>query len=89
MAKPYPELAGQDTVERWLVTGALERYVQHRPTETTGGCNACAYADPLSDRLCTLADISAADFDLGVSGLNCTRFVPAVASEAVGSRPQA
>jgi hypothetical protein len=50
--------------------------------QPTGGCNACRFADPLSDRLCTVPDISAEDFDLGVSGINCSRFQPREAEEA-------
>jgi hypothetical protein len=42
--------------------------------EASGGCNACLFADPFSDRLCTVPDISPEDFDLGVSGIDCSRF---------------
>jgi hypothetical protein len=44
--------------------------------EPIGGCDACRFEDPFSDRLCTIPDISLEDFDLGVSGINCSRFQP-------------
>jgi len=65
-----------DPVERWLVESDLSARLRAVQAQPTGGCNACRFADPLSDRLCTIPDISAADFDLGVSGINCSRFAP-------------
>jgi hypothetical protein len=44
--------------------------------EPVGGCDACQFEEPFSDRLCTLPDISKDDFALGVSGINCSRFQP-------------
>ena len=41
-----------------------------------GGCDACRFEDPFSERLCTIPDISAEDFDLGVHGIDCSRFQP-------------
>jgi len=41
-----------------------------------GGCDACRFEDPFSERLCTVPDISPEDFDLGVHGINCSRFQP-------------
>jgi hypothetical protein len=63
-------------VERWLVESDLSACLRAVQAQPTGGCNACRFADPLNDRLCTLPDISAEDFDLGVSGINCSRFAP-------------
>ena len=40
-------------------------------SQPIGGCDACRFADTFSDRLCTIPDISAEDFDLGVSGMDC------------------
>ncbi len=65
-----------DPVERWLVTSDLSARLRAVQAQPTGGCNACRFADPLSDRLCTILDISTEDFDLGVSGINCSRFAP-------------
>jgi hypothetical protein len=65
-----------DPVERWLVESDLRARLRAVQAQPTGGCNACRFADPLSDRLCTIPDISAEDFDLGVSGINCSRFAP-------------
>jgi hypothetical protein len=65
-----------DPVERWLVESDLSARLRAVPVQPTGGCNACRFADPLSDRLCTIPDISTEDFDLGVSGINCSRFAP-------------
>jgi hypothetical protein len=65
-----------DPVERWLVESDLSTRLRAVQAQPTGGCNACRFADPLSDRLCTIPDISAEDFDLGVSGINCSRFAP-------------
>lgn len=39
-----------------------------------GGCDACRHADQLSDRICTLPDISREDLDCGISGVNCSRW---------------
>ena len=65
-----------DPVERWLVASDLSARLRAVQAQPTGGCNACRFADPLSDRLCTILDISPEDFDLGVSGINCSRFAP-------------
>ncbi len=65
-----------EPVERWLVESDLSARLRAVQAQPTGGCNACRFADPLSDRLCTIPDISAEDFDLGVSGINCSRFAP-------------
>lgn len=65
-----------EPVERWLVESDLSTRLRAVQAQPTGGCNACRFADPLSDRLCTIPDISAEDFDLGVSGINCSRFAP-------------
>ena len=65
-----------DPVERWLVASDLSARLRAVQAQPTGGCNACRFADPLSDRLCTILDISTEDFDLGVSGINCSRFAP-------------
>ena len=65
-----------DPVERWLVESDLSARLRAVQAQPTGGCNACRFADPLSDRLCTILDISTEDFDLGVSGINCSRFAP-------------
>lgn len=65
-----------ELVERWLVESDLSTRLRAVQAQPTGGCNACRFADPLSDRLCTIPDISAEDFDLGVSGINCSRFAP-------------
>ena len=70
------ELRIPEPVERWLVESALSVRLRAVQAQPTGGCNACRFADPLSDRLCTIPDISAEDFDLGVSGINCSRFAP-------------
>ena len=65
-----------EPVERWLVESDLSARLRAVQVQPTGGCNACQFADPLSDRLCTIPDISAKNFDLGVSGINCSRFAP-------------
>lgn len=65
-----------DPIELWLVESDLSARLRAVQAQPTGGCNVCRFADPLSDRLCTLPDISAEDFDLGVSGINCSRFAP-------------
>ncbi|MBI1926652.1 hypothetical protein HYR99_20725 [Candidatus Poribacteria bacterium] len=44
--------------------------------EPIGGCDACRFEDPFSEELCTIPDISPEDFNLGVSGINCSRFQP-------------
>ncbi len=51
----------------------IKAYLAEQPN---GGCNACRFADPFSEEICTLPDISASDFDLGVHGMNCSRFQP-------------
>jgi len=76
METPKFVLAIPDLVDRGMVEGALAKRVRAVQAQPAGGCNACRFADPLSDRLCTLPDISVEDFDLGVSGLPCSRFVP-------------
>ena len=65
-----------EPVERWLVESDLSARLRAVQAQPTAGCKACQFADPLSDRLCTIPDISAEDFDLGVSGINCSRFAP-------------
>ena len=65
-----------DPVERWLMASDLSARLRAVQAQPTGGCNACRFADPLSDRLCTILDISPEDVDLGVSGINCSRFAP-------------
>jgi hypothetical protein len=45
-------------------------------SQPRGGCDACRFEDPFSERLCTVPDISPEDFDLGVHGINCSRFQP-------------
>ena len=69
-------MAVDDVVRRWVANRRLEACLRALGVQTLGGCNACRFADPLSDRLCTILDISAEDFDLGVSGINCSRFEP-------------
>ena len=69
-------LAVPDLVDRWLAQGDFTARLHTLQAQPKGGCNACRFADPLSDRLCTIPDISAEDFDLGVSGINCSRFQP-------------
>ena len=76
MEAPKFVLAIPGLVDRWMVEGVLAKRVRTVQAQPTGGCNACRFAEPLSDRLCTLPDISVEDFDLGVSGLPCSRFVP-------------
>ncbi len=44
--------------------------------EPREGCDACRFEYPFSDRLCTIPDISAEDFALGVSGINRSCFQP-------------
>lgn len=72
--------AVDDLVQRWLADGDLSTRLDVLRVQPVGGCNACRFADPFSDRLCTILDISAEDFDLGVSGINCSRFQPLSAS---------
>ena len=62
----------EDLVNR-LTPAEWKARAQAWLAEPTGGCDACRLTDPFSDRLCTLPDISAADFDLGVSGIDCSR----------------
>ncbi len=69
-------IAADDLIHRWQVDGSLDRRLRALSVQPIGGCNACRFADPFSDRLCTVPDISAEDFDLGVSGTNCSRFEP-------------
>ena len=76
MDTPQSVLRVPEPVERWLVESDLSTRLRAVQAQPTGGCNACRFADPLSDRLCTIPDISAEDFDLGVSGINCSRFAP-------------
>jgi hypothetical protein len=71
-----PVIDVDDLVHQWLAGGHLDDRLRTLRAQPTGGCNACHFADPLSDRLCTIRDISAEDFDLGVSGINCSRFEP-------------
>jgi len=71
-----PVIAVDDLVQRWLTDGDLSVRLDVLRARPVGGCNACRFADPFSDRLCTIPDISAEDFDLGVSGINCSRFEP-------------
>ena len=65
-----------DPVERWLAESDLSARLRAVQAQPTGGCNAGRCADPLSDRLCTLPDMSAEDVDLGVSDINGSRFAP-------------
>ena len=47
--------------------------------EPIGGCDACRFENvfgDFSEPLCTIPDISPEDFDLWVSGINCSRFQP-------------
>jgi hypothetical protein len=71
-----PVIAIDDLVQRWLTDSDLCARLSTLRAQPVGGCNACRFADPFSDRLCTIPDISADDFDLGVSGINCSRFQP-------------
>ena len=74
--------AGDDLAQRWCVDGRLDMRLRTLSAQPAEGCNACRFADPFSDRLCTVPDISAEDFDLGVSGANCSRFEPYKANAA-------
>ena len=76
MDTTHAEINVREKVERWLVESDLRVRLHAVQAQPTGGCNTCRFADPLSDRLCTIPDISAEDFDLGVSGINCSRFAP-------------
>jgi hypothetical protein len=67
----------------------LAAHVNDLSSAPSGGCDACRFADPLSDRLCTVPDISAEDFDLGVSGINCSRFQPRRGPAATARPPGA
>lgn len=71
-----PVRAVDDLVQRWRADGNLSARLRALRAQPLGGCNACRFADPFSDRLCTIPDISTEDFDLGVSGINCSRFQP-------------
>ena len=64
------ELLNRRTPEEWRAWA--REYLA--AAEPQGGCDACRFEDPFSDRLCTIPDISAEDLDLGVSGINCSRF---------------
>ena len=75
MATTNQLISVEDLVNRWTPEEWRER-IQVYLTQPQGGCDACRFEDPFSDRLCTIPDISAEDFDLGVSGLNCSRFEP-------------
>ena len=76
MDTPRPVMTFDDLVEHWRTEGRFDMTRCSPQAPSIGGCNGCSFADPFSDRLCTLPDISAEDFDLGVSGINCSRFVP-------------
>ena len=75
MAATEPLISVEDLVNRWTPEEWKKR-IQAYLAQPRGGCDACRFEDPFSDRLCTIPDISAEDFDLGVSGLNCSRFEP-------------
>jgi len=66
------ELLNRRTPEEWKARARAYLAV----AGPRGGCDVCRFADPFSDRLCTIPDISPEDFDLGVSGINCSRFQP-------------
>ena len=74
--------ADDDLVHCWCLDGRLDARLRTLSVQPVGGCNACRFADPFSDRLCTVPDISAKDFGLGVSGTNCSRFEPHEAKAA-------
>jgi hypothetical protein len=76
MDTPRPVMTITDLVQQWRTDGRFDRDLCSLHAPSKGGCNVCRFADPFSDRLCTLPDISAEDFDLGVSGHNCSRFAP-------------
>ena len=69
-------LAVPDLVDHWLAQSDFTTRLRAVQVHRQGGCNACRFADSLSDQLCTIPDISPEDFDLGVSGINCSRFQP-------------
>jgi len=73
MATSKSLIAIEDVLD-WLSPDQWRARAQAWLAQPTGGCNTRRFADPLSDRLCTIPDISAEDFDLGVSGINCSRF---------------
>ena len=73
---PNPSLTPEEGLLNHLSDDDLRRRVKKLRAEPRGGCDACRFADPFSDRLCTIPDISAEDFDLGVSGFNCSQYQP-------------
>ena len=66
------EVLSRRTPEEWRASARA--YLA--AAEPRGGCDACRFEEPFSDRLCTIPDISPEDFNLGVSGINCSRFQP-------------
>lgn len=76
MVTGKPVMTVDDLVQRWAADGSLDTQLRAMSAQPAGGCNICRFADPFSDRLCILPDISTEDFDLGVSGINCSRFEP-------------
>jgi hypothetical protein len=85
MATPRRLISGEELVNRRTPEEWKAR-IQAYLAEPRGGCDACRFADPFSDHLCTLLDIRAEDFDLGVSGINCSRFQPREARETIELR---
>lgn len=75
MATARPIVRVEDLLMQ-LTERELADRVRRLRAGSTGGCDACRFADPLDDRLCTVPDISPEDFDLGVSGIDCARFQP-------------
>ncbi len=69
-------IAVEALVHRWNADGSLQTRSHALHAQPVSGCDACRFADPFSDCLCTFPNISAEDFDLGVSGINCSRFQP-------------
>ena len=67
------ELSSQRTPEEWRAwTRAYLESVGER-----AGCDVCRFENIFVDEpLCSLPDISKEDFNLGVSGVNCSRFQP-------------
>ena len=49
MEAPKFVLALPDLVDRWMVEGGLAKWVRTVQAQPTGGCNACRFAEPLSD----------------------------------------
>jgi hypothetical protein len=64
MATTKPLISVEQLVDRVLSDDFKQRLEALRAVPT-GGCNVCRFADPLSDELCTIEDISAEDFDMG------------------------